>query len=45
MGEKESKGKKVIHIKDWPEIRNLIETAFNQLPNVQVLLYEPKGTP
>jgi O-acetyl-ADP-ribose deacetylase (regulator of RNase III) len=29
----------------WPEVRNLIETAFDQLPDVQVLLFEPKGTP
>jgi len=29
----------------WPEVRNLIETAFNQLPDVLVLLFEPKGTP
>lgn len=29
----------------WPEVCNLIETAFNQLPDVLVLLFEPKGTP
>jgi O-acetyl-ADP-ribose deacetylase (regulator of RNase III) len=29
----------------WPEVRNLIETAFDQLPDVQLLLFEPKGTP
>jgi len=29
----------------WPEIRELIEIAFDQLPDVQVLLFEPKGTP
>ncbi len=29
----------------WPEVRNLIETALDQLPNVQVLLFEPRGTP
>ena len=29
----------------WPVVRNLIETAFNQLPDVQVLLFEPRGTP
>ncbi len=29
----------------WPVVRNLIETAFDQLPDVQVLLYAPKGTP
>ena len=30
---------------EWPEVRNLIEAAFEQLPDVQVLLYAPKGTP
>ena len=29
----------------WPEVRNLIETAFDQLPDVQVLLFEPGRTP
>lgn len=29
----------------WPVVRNLIETAFDQLPDVQVLLFEPKGPP
>jgi O-acetyl-ADP-ribose deacetylase (regulator of RNase III) len=29
----------------WPEVRDLVETAFDQLPDVQVLLFEPKGTP
>ena len=29
----------------WPEVRNLIETAFDQLPDVQLLLFEPRGTP
>jgi O-acetyl-ADP-ribose deacetylase (regulator of RNase III) len=29
----------------WREVRNLIETAFDQLPDVQVLLFEPRGTP
>ena len=29
----------------WPAVRNLIETAFYQLPDVQVLLYEPVGKP
>ena len=29
----------------WPEVRNLIETAFDQLPDVQALIFEPKGTP
>ena len=29
----------------WPEVRNLIETAFDQLPDVQVLLFEPGETP
>jgi O-acetyl-ADP-ribose deacetylase (regulator of RNase III) len=29
----------------WPVVRNLIETAFDQLPDVQALLFEPKRTP
>jgi len=29
----------------WPKVRNLIETAFDQLPDVQLLLFEPRGTP
>jgi O-acetyl-ADP-ribose deacetylase (regulator of RNase III) len=29
----------------WPEVRNLIETAFDQLPDILVLLFEPGGTP
>lgn len=29
----------------WPVVRNLIETSFDQLPDVQVLLFEPRGTP
>jgi len=29
----------------WPKVRNLIETAFDQLPDVQVLLFEPGRTP
>jgi len=29
----------------WPEVRNLIETAFDQLSDVQVLLFEPGETP
>ena len=29
----------------WPEVRNLIETAFDQLPDVQLLLFEPGRTP
>ncbi len=29
----------------WPDIRLLIENAFQQLPNVRVLLFEPAGTP
>lgn len=29
----------------WPEVRNLIEIAFDQLPDVQVLLFEPGETP
>ncbi|MBU1903529.1 MAG: macro domain-containing protein [Proteobacteria bacterium] len=30
---------------NWPVVCNLIETAFDQLPDVQVLLFEPRGTP
>lgn len=30
---------------DWDEVRPRIERAFNELPNVQVLLFEPKGAP
>ena len=29
----------------WAEVRNLIETAFDQLPDIHVLLFEPGGTP
>ncbi len=30
---------------DWREVRLRIERTFNKLPNVQILLYEPKGAP
>ncbi|MDJ0734271.1 MAG: macro domain-containing protein [Nostocaceae cyanobacterium] len=30
---------------NWTEVKPLIESAFNQLPNVQVILFEPIGTP
>lgn len=30
---------------DWPEVRSRIEAAFEELPDVQVLLYEPAGAP
>lgn len=30
---------------DWEEVRPRIEAAFRDLPDVQVLLYEPKGAP
>lgn len=30
---------------DWYEVRPLIERAFEALPDVRVLLYEPHGTP
>ena len=30
---------------DWNEVRPLIERAFNDLPHVRVLLYEPTGAP
>ncbi|MBP86247.1 MAG: Appr-1-p processing protein [Planctomycetaceae bacterium] len=30
---------------DWSEVRPRIENAFAELPNVQVLLYEPAGAP
>jgi len=30
---------------DWGEVRHRIEEAFKALPNVHVLLFEPKGTP
>ena len=29
----------------WKTVKPLIESAFLELPNVQVLLYEPQGTP
>ena len=29
----------------WPVVRNLIETSFDKLPDVQVLLFEPGRTP
>ncbi len=29
----------------WPDVRDLIETAFDQLPDVQLLLFEPGRTP
>ncbi|NWN83879.1 MAG: macro domain-containing protein [Halomonas sp.] len=29
----------------WPEVKQLIEAAFTELPDVQVLLFEPKGAP
>jgi O-acetyl-ADP-ribose deacetylase (regulator of RNase III) len=30
---------------DWADVRPRIERAFAELPDVQVLLFEPKGTP
>jgi O-acetyl-ADP-ribose deacetylase (regulator of RNase III) len=30
---------------DWTEVRPRIEQAFDRLPDVQVLLFEPKGAP
>jgi O-acetyl-ADP-ribose deacetylase (regulator of RNase III) len=30
---------------DWGEVRPMIEKAFSELPDVCVLLYEPKGAP
>jgi O-acetyl-ADP-ribose deacetylase (regulator of RNase III)/uncharacterized protein YwgA len=30
---------------DWNVVRPIIEKAFSQLPEVQVLLFEPKGAP
>ena len=30
---------------DWAEVRPMIEQAFNSVPNVQVLLFEPVGAP
>lgn len=30
---------------DWNDVRPRIEQAFGELPEVQVLLYEPKGAP
>jgi O-acetyl-ADP-ribose deacetylase (regulator of RNase III) len=30
---------------DWNEVRPRIEQAFETIPNVRVLLYEPKGAP
>lgn len=30
---------------DWREVRPLIEAAFASLPEVKVLVFEPKGTP
>lgn len=29
----------------WPEVKQRIESAFEQLPDVRVLLFEPKGAP
>ena len=30
---------------DWKEVRPMIEKAFAELPDVEVLLYEPAGAP
>ncbi|MBI5426651.1 MAG: macro domain-containing protein [Nitrospinae bacterium] len=30
---------------DWAEVRREIESAFNDLPNIQVFLFEPVGAP
>ncbi len=30
---------------DWREVRPLIERAFSEVPDIQVLLYEPLGAP
>jgi O-acetyl-ADP-ribose deacetylase (regulator of RNase III) len=30
---------------NWVEVKSLIETSFNKIPGVDVLLYEPKGAP
>lgn len=30
---------------DWKDVRQLIEKAFREVPDVQVLLYEPSGAP
>ena len=30
---------------DWPTVREMIQKAFTALPDVRVLLYEPKGAP
>lgn len=30
---------------DWKQVKSRIETAFAKLPDVHVLLYEPKGAP
>jgi O-acetyl-ADP-ribose deacetylase (regulator of RNase III) len=30
---------------DWVEVKPLIESAFAQLPNVQVIIFEPTGAP
>jgi len=30
---------------DWDKVRPMIEEAFRQVPDVRVLLYEPKGAP
>lgn len=29
----------------WSEVKKLVEGAFDQLPDVQVLFFEPKGAP
>lgn len=29
----------------WPDVRKLIVAAFDRVPDVKVLLYEPKGSP
>jgi O-acetyl-ADP-ribose deacetylase (regulator of RNase III) len=30
---------------DWRDVRPLIESAFNELPNTQVQLFSPSGAP
>lgn len=30
---------------DWPEVRSRIENTLGQLPDVRVMVYEPKGPP
>lgn len=30
---------------DWTEVRNRIESTLSQLPNIEIIVFEPKGAP